>query len=89
MAGRDPADNQNHFIDGERKKVLQDLEEWLETPMLVLGIIWLALFVVEVVWGLSPLLEAFGTLIWVVFIFDLVLSSRWLPINRLTSNLTG
>lgn len=45
-------------LDHERSEVLQQLEDWLETPMLVLGFAWLGLFIVELVWGLNPLLEA-------------------------------
>jgi voltage-gated potassium channel len=54
----------------ERREVLQQLEDWLEMPMLVLGFVWLALFVIELIWGLSPLLEAIGTVIWIIFILD-------------------
>jgi voltage-gated potassium channel len=57
-------------LDQERSEILQQLENWLETPMLVLGIIWLGLFVVELVWGLNPLLEALGITIWIAFIVD-------------------
>jgi len=41
-------------LDQERSEVLQQLEDWLETPMLVLGFAWLGLFIVELVWGLNP-----------------------------------
>lgn len=47
--------------------------------MLVLGAIWLALLVVELIWGLSPLLEAIGTVIWVIFIVDFVLEFTLAP----------
>jgi voltage-gated potassium channel len=57
-------------LDQERNQVLQQLEDWLETPMLVLGFAWLALFIIELVWGLNPLLEAIGIIIWIVFIVD-------------------
>jgi voltage-gated potassium channel len=43
-------------LDQERSEILQQLDNWLETPMLVLGITWLGLFVVDLVWGLTPLL---------------------------------
>jgi voltage-gated potassium channel len=36
-------------LDQERNQLLQQLEDWLETPMLVLGFAWLALFVIELV----------------------------------------
>jgi voltage-gated potassium channel len=54
----------------ERSEVLQQWEDWLETPMLVLGFAWLGLFIIELVWGLNPLLEVIVTLIWIVFILD-------------------
>jgi voltage-gated potassium channel len=54
----------------ERYELLQRLEAWLETPMLVLAFVWLALLVVELVRGESPLFNVLGTLIWIVFILD-------------------
>jgi voltage-gated potassium channel len=57
-------------LDRERSEVLQQWENWLEMPMLVLSFAWLGLFIVELVWGLNPLLEAFGTTIWIAFIVD-------------------
>ena len=79
---------EEELINEERREVLEQLEEWLETPMLVLGIAWLALFIVEVNWGLSPLLELFGTLIWAVFIFDFALRFTLAPhkLDYLKSN---
>jgi voltage-gated potassium channel len=57
-------------LDQERSEILQQLDNWLETPMLVLGIIWLGLFMIELVRGLNPLLEALGITIWIAFILD-------------------
>jgi voltage-gated potassium channel len=57
-------------LDRERSEVLQQWENWLEMPMLVLSFAWLGLFIVELVWGLNSLLEAIGTTIWIVFIVD-------------------
>lgn len=54
----------------ERWSILHDLDEWLETPMLVLSFVWLVLVVVELVWGESRTLEVFGTAIWIVFIAE-------------------
>ena len=59
-------------LNNERSEILQRLEDWLETPMLVLGFVWLALLVIELIRGLSPLLETVGTLIWAIFIVDFV-----------------
>ncbi|MCY7348035.1 MAG: ion transporter [Pyrinomonadaceae bacterium] len=57
-------------IKSERLEILERLENWLETPMLVLSFVWLALFIYEVVWSLSPLLETIGTVIWIIFVVD-------------------
>ena len=57
-------------LERERSKVLQQWENWVEMPMLVLGFSWLGLFIVELVWGLNPLLEAIGTAIWILFLID-------------------
>ena len=54
----------------ERRKALRGLERWLETPMFILAFVWLGLLIVELIWGLGPVLEGLGTLIWVIFILD-------------------
>lgn len=63
----------------ERIEILQQLEDWLETPMLVLSFAWLVLFVIELIWGLSPLLEAIGTVIWLIFVLDFILEFTLAP----------
>ena len=45
----------------------------LKTPLLVLGFAWLGLLVAELLSGLTPLLEAVGTGIWLLFIADFLL----------------
>jgi voltage-gated potassium channel len=40
--------------------------------MLFLAFAWLALLVVELVWGESRSFEILGTVIWMIFIFDFV-----------------
>src|SRR5688572_30878891 len=59
-------------VNKERREILERLEGWLETPMIVLGFIWLALLIVELRWGLNPFLEIAGTVIWGIFILDFV-----------------
>lgn len=54
----------------KRYELLQRLEGWLETPMLVLAFVWLVLLIVELVRGESLLFYFFATAIWVVFIID-------------------
>jgi voltage-gated potassium channel len=60
-------------IEQEQSEILQQLEEWLEIPMLVLSFVWLALFVVELIWGLSPLLDIVGITVWILFVLDFAL----------------
>src|SRR5688500_12078825 len=69
-------------LDRERRELLAQVEGWLETPLLVLGFAWLGLLVAELVWGLSPLLEAAGTAIWVLFIADFLLRLVLAPDRR-------
>ncbi len=57
----------------EREGILKQLEDWLETPMLVLSLIWLALFVIELLRDLNPFLEAVGIIIWGIFILEFAL----------------
>ena len=57
----------------ERGEIVQQLEDWLEIPMLILSFIWLALFIAEMIWGLSPFLETTGTVIWIIFGIDFLL----------------
>jgi voltage-gated potassium channel len=66
-------------LDRERRELLERLEDWLETPMLLLGFVWLALLVIEFTWGLSPLFETVGTWIWIVFILDFGLKFSLAP----------
>ncbi len=74
-----PSTPEKQAFDRERREVLQQLEDWLEMPMLVLGFAWLALFVVELIWGLSPLLQAIGTVIWIIFILDFIFKFSLAP----------
>jgi voltage-gated potassium channel len=66
-------------LDSERLALLEQIEDQLETPMVVLGFAWLALLLVEFIWGLSELLEAVGTVIWVIFIIDFGLKFTLAP----------
>ena len=67
----------------QREEILSRFQQWLEIPMLLLGLAWLALFVVEMVRDLTPLLRNVGYVIWGIFILDflvkLSLAPRKLP----------
>lgn len=79
----------------ERREILEQLENWLEMPMLVLSIIWLGLFIVEAIWGVSPFLDALSNGIWAIFWIDFAvkfllapekwsyLKSNWLTVLAL------
>jgi voltage-gated potassium channel len=60
-------------LDRERLEILEQVEDWLELPVLVLGFVWLLLLVVELIWGLTPLLETFVFAIWGIFVVDFVI----------------
>ena len=55
---------------GERWKTLDELDEWLQIPMLLLSALWLLIVLVELASGASRLLETLGTAIWTVFILE-------------------
>jgi len=63
----------------------------IETAMIVLGFIWIALLIIEFTYGLSPFLSAVFNVIWVIFIVDFVVQLvfardkiRYLRANWLT-----
>lgn len=57
----------------DRNELLHQLEDWLDTPMLALAVLWLGLFVYEVLYGRNPVLEVIGVVIWALFILEVVL----------------
>ena len=66
-------------IEEERESLVKRLEGWLETPLLVLGFVWLILLVIELTGNLSPALEFTGTIIWIIFILDFGLKFALAP----------
>jgi voltage-gated potassium channel len=54
----------------ERKKLLKYIGRLLEGPMTFLGFVWLLLLIIELVWGLSDLLQYLSFTIWGIFIID-------------------
>lgn len=63
----------------ERYELLQRLSNWLDTPMLVLGFVWLGLLIQDLAYGLTPFWDRLGTAIWVVFIVDFLLRFTLAP----------
>ena len=66
-------------LTGERQRLLHRLESWLEGPMVTLAFVWLALLVVELVWGSSRWFETLGLTIWIVFILHFALELTLAP----------
>ena len=65
----------------ERASILARLEDWLERPMIGLGLAWLLLLVVELAWGLTARLQLVVSAIWGIFIADFLLR-LWLAERR-------
>ncbi len=63
----------------ERTDALEQLDDWLQTPMILLSFVWLVLLIVEFVWGNIRLFEIFGTIIWVVFIAEFLVRLTLAP----------
>jgi voltage-gated potassium channel len=66
-------------IKAERESLVAQLDDWLETPLLILGFVWLALLVYELIWNLTPALEVLGTIVWIIFILDFALKLLLAP----------
>jgi voltage-gated potassium channel len=66
-------------LERERFELLQRLGNWLETPMLILAFVWLALLIVELVRGEGLLFKTIGTIIWVVFILSFAMQFALAP----------
>lgn len=66
-------------LDTQRHEILQQLEDWLDAPMLVLSFVWLVLLVIELIGNLTPLMEAIGTFIWILFILNFTLEFTIAP----------
>jgi voltage-gated potassium channel len=82
-------------LNDERAELANALDRWLEWPLIILAVVWLALLVIELVHGLDPFLVRLGEIIWAIFIVDFVvklllapdksnyLRSQWLTIISL------
>jgi voltage-gated potassium channel len=71
--------SEQQALNQQRDEVLQQLEEWLEMPMLILGLAWLVLFIIELIWGLTPLLDLISLTIWILFILDFAIKFSLAP----------
>ncbi|MEO5946154.1 MAG: ion transporter [Chitinophagaceae bacterium] len=67
----------------ERNELLKSVEKLLEGPMIFLGFVWLILLIVELIWGLRPMLEYLSITIWIIFIIDFVIKLILAPEKKL------
>lgn len=87
MSDENPDNEHPTSVEEEQEHVsrlaaLAGLEDWLETPLKVLGFFWLGLLIWELTRGLSPLLTTVTTVIWVIFILDFALRMALAPSKR-------
>jgi voltage-gated potassium channel len=66
-------------VEVQRWRILVRLDRWLDGPMVILGFVWLALLVVDLIRGLHPLLDRVSSGIWIVFIADFLLRFTLAP----------
>ena len=67
---------------GRRWRLLGELEDWLQTPMLLLSVVWLAIAIFELTGNSSDLLLFIGTTIWLIFIGEFLLRFSLAPEKR-------
>lgn len=66
-------------LDGERSKILSLWDKWFEIPLIILGLCWLVLIIIELSIGSSPLLENLSFTIWIIFILDFIVRFSLAP----------
>ncbi len=71
-----------HTVETQRLRLLVQLEQMLERPMIVLSLVWVALVAVEFAQGLTRPVEIAGLVIWGLFAFDFLLKLVIAPRKR-------
>ena len=76
-----------HSTETQRVRLLVQLEQMLERPMVVLSLLWVLLVAVELARGLTPPMETVALVIWALFAIDfaikLVIAPRkWIFLRR-------
>ena len=62
---------ENTLLNDERRALLRRIEDGLELPLLVLGVVWLGLLAAELIWDVQSVwMEVATWTIWAVFVFD-------------------
>lgn len=60
-------------LSSERNKLLRTIIHFTEVPLIVLGFLWLALLILELINQSNPELQTVGIAIWIIFILDFIL----------------
>lgn len=77
--GEDSSTTDEAALIGERERLLRKLDSWLDGPMATLAFVWLALLILEFVWGQSRWFETLGLAIWIIFILHFALELTLAP----------
>ncbi|HEX2966913.1 MAG TPA: ion transporter [Syntrophorhabdaceae bacterium] len=54
----------------QRDNLLDEFHDWVNTPMIVLGFVWLSLVILDLLTGIPRWLSIVNTIIWIIFILD-------------------
>lgn len=66
-----------------RWRLLEQMDDWLQVPMLVLSLLWLMIVLAELMGAGHRLLAVFGTVIWVIFIVEFLVRFALAPTKGL------
>jgi voltage-gated potassium channel len=69
----DPANPQREEEERERWSLLREINEFTETPLIVLSFIWIGLLILEFTRGLTGFLPTLVLIIWGTFILDFII----------------
>jgi voltage-gated potassium channel len=70
---QDPPAHNSPDLNEERWELLEHIDRALDKPLIVLSFVWLALLILDLTQGLSPLLQNITYGIWALFILDFAL----------------
>lgn len=68
-----------HTVETQRVRLLVQLEQMFERPMIVLSLVWVALVAIELARGLTRPIEIAGMVIWALFAIDFVVKFAIAP----------
>lgn len=74
-----PPSSVQRLVKHQRLQLLRRVQQVLEGPMVVLGLVWLVLLVIDLIKGLGSVLEFLNYAIWVIFILDFLLQFALAP----------